>query len=168
MRNSFKSLEDQQDSGWSNDQWKPACTLPFEPNFEEHPAAFHMGLKGSIQACRHGVFTRKWPAKEDDPSGWEVGAHVFSHGSATGYMLLLLLLLSHSVVFNSVRPYGLQPARLLCPLDSPGKSTGVGCRALLQGVFPTQGSNRGLLHCRQILYYWATRASPCPTFNTQC
>ena len=37
--------------------------------------------------------------------------------------------------------------------DSPGKYTGVGCHALLQGVFPTQGSNPGLLHCRWIFYY---------------
>ena len=36
--------------------------------------------------------------------------------------------------------------------DSPGKNTGVGCHALLQGTFPTQGSNPGLPHCRQILY----------------
>ena len=36
--------------------------------------------------------------------------------------------------------------------DSPGKNTGVGCHALHQGIFPTQGSNRGLLHCRWILY----------------
>ena len=36
--------------------------------------------------------------------------------------------------------------------DSPGKNTGVGCHAPLQGIFPTQGSNPGLLHCRQILY----------------
>ena len=36
--------------------------------------------------------------------------------------------------------------------DSPGKNTGVGCHALLQGIFPIQGSNPGLLHCRQILY----------------
>ena len=36
--------------------------------------------------------------------------------------------------------------------DSPGKNTGVGCHALLQGIFPTQGSNPGPLPCRQILY----------------
>ena len=42
---------------------------------------------------------------------------------------------------DSVRPYGLYPARLLCPWDSPGKRTGVGCHALLQGIFPTQGLN---------------------------
>ena len=37
--------------------------------------------------------------------------------------------------------------------DSPGKNTGVGCHALLQGIFPTQGSNPGLLHYRWILYH---------------
>ena len=39
-----------------------------------------------------------------------------------------------------------QPARLLCPWDSPGKSTRVGCHFLLQGIFPTQGSNPPLLY----------------------
>ena len=34
-----------------------------------------------------------------------------------------------------------------------GKNTGVGCHVLLQGIFPIQGSNPGLPHCRQILYY---------------
>ena len=48
----------------------------------------------------------------------------------------------------TLRPHRLQPTRLLCPWDSPGKSTGEGCHALLQGIFPTQGSNPGLLHCR--------------------
>ena len=41
--------------------------------------------------------------------------------------------------------------------DSLGKNTGVGCHALLLGIFPTQGSNLGLLHRRQILYHLATR-----------
>ena len=44
------------------------------------------------------------------------------------------------------------PARLLCPWDSLGKNTEVGCHALLHGIFPTQGLNWGLLHCRRILY----------------
>ena len=50
--------------------------------------------------------------------------------------------------------------RLLCPWDLPGKNTGVGCHAFLQGIFPTQGSNPRLLQqlfCRWILYCWATR-----------
>ena len=44
--------------------------------------------------------------------------------------------------------------------DSPGKDTGVGCHALLQGIFPTQGSNPGLLHCRQILYHLSHQGRP--------
>ena len=47
-----------------------------------------------------------------------------------------------SVVSNSLQPHGLQPARLLCPWNSPGKNTGVGSHSLLQEIFPTQG----LLH----------------------
>ena len=60
--------------------------------------------------------------------------------------LALCAVLSCSVVSSSLRPHGLQPCRLLCPWDSPGKNTGVGCHALLQKIFPTQGSNSGLLH----------------------
>ena len=44
--------------------------------------------------------------------------------------------------------------------DSPGKNTGVGCDALLQGIFPTQGLNPGLLHSRQILYHLSHQGSP--------
>ena len=47
----------------------------------------------------------------------------------------------------------MDPTRLLCPWNFPGKNTGVGCHSLLQWIFPTQGLNLGLLHCRQILYH---------------
>ena len=50
---------------------------------------------------------------------------------------------------DSLRSYGLQLARLLCPWDSPGKNTGVGCHALIQVIFLTQGSNLSpVLACR--------------------
>ena len=64
--------------------------------------------------------------------------------------------LSCSVLSNSLWPHGLYPARLLCPWDSPGKNTGVGGCALLQGTFPTRWSKPRPLHCRRILYCWAT------------
>ena len=51
-------------------------------------------------------------------------------------------------------------ARLLCPWDSPGKNTGVGSLNPLQGIFSTQGSNPGLLHCRRILYQLSYQGSP--------
>ena len=44
------------------------------------------------------------------------------------------------------------PTDLCRPWDFPGKNTGVGCHFLFQGIFPTQGSNPGLLHCRQTLF----------------
>ena len=66
------------------------------------------------------------------------------------------LLFSCSAVSNSLQPHGLWPTRLLCPWDSSGKNTGVGCHALLQGIFPTQGSNSHLLRCRRILHHSAT------------
>ena len=44
--------------------------------------------------------------------------------------------------------------------DSPRKNTGVGCHFLLQGIFPTQGSNPGLPHCRRILYRLSHQGSP--------
>ena len=70
---------------------------------------------------------------------------------------------SCSVLSDSLLSHGLQPARLLCPWDSPGKNTGVGCHSLLQRIFLTQGLNLGLPHCRQILYCLSHRGSPlCP------
>ena len=50
-------------------------------------------------------------------------------------------------------PMNCKPTRLLGPWNFPGKGTGVDCHFLLQGIFPTQGSNSGLLHCRQSLYH---------------
>ena len=59
---------------------------------------------------------------------------------------------SHSVVSDSLQLHGLLPTRLLCPWNSPDKNTGVGCHALLQGIFPTQELNPGLPHCMQIFH----------------
>ena len=64
--------------------------------------------------------------------------------------------LSHSVMSDSLQSHGLQPVRLLCPWDSPGKNTGVGCHFLLQGILPTQGSNPHLLR----LLHWQVSSLP--------
>ena len=66
------------------------------------------------------------------------------------YMYLYLLC---SVLSEALWPHGLRPARLLCPWDSPGKNTGAGCHAVLQGTFPTQGWKPHLLH-------WKADSSP--------
>ena len=67
---------------------------------------------------------------------------------------------SLSIVSNSLRPRGLGPARFLCPWSSAGENTGVGSHSIFQGIFPTQGSKPGLLHCGQILYLLSHQESP--------
>ena len=57
-----------------------------------------------------------------------------------------------SLPFAQLCPTLCDPTDLRRPWDFPGKNTGVGCHFLLQGTFPTQESNPGLLHCRQMLY----------------
>ena len=54
----------------------------------------------------------------------------------------------------------LWPHGLYSPWNSPGQNTGVGSCSLLQGIFPTWGSNQGLLHCRRILYQLSHKGSP--------
>ena len=61
--------------------------------------------------------------------------------------------LSCSVISNSLRPHGLS-------MEFSGKNTGVGSNSLLQGIFPTQGSNPGLLHYRWILDHLRHQGSP--------
>ena len=64
------------------------------------------------------------------------------------------MVISCSVVSNSLWPY--EPARILCPWKFSGKNTGVSCHFLLQGIFPTQGSNQSLLH----LLCWQENSLP--------
>ena len=59
---------------------------------------------------------------------------------------------SYSVMSDSLRSYRVQPTRLLCPGNSPGKNTGLGYHSFFQVIFLTQGSNPGLVHRRQILH----------------
>ena len=59
------------------------------------------------------------------------------------------------VMSDSLRPHGPHS-----PWNSPGQNTGVGSLALLQGIFPTQGSNPGLLHYRRILYQLSYQGNP--------
>ena len=75
---------------------------------------------------------------------------------------MLCTVLSRSIMSDSLWPFGLYLA-CQAPLSlefSPGKIIGVSYYALLQGIFPTQGSNLGLPHCRQILYLLSQQGSP--------
>ena len=70
------------------------------------------------------------------------------------YIFVLVYVASRSVMSDSLRPHRLQPIRgFSAHGNSADKNTGVGSLSLLQEIFPTQESNRGLLLCRQILYY---------------
>ena len=71
--------------------------------------------------------------------------------------LLCICVLSHSVVPDSLQPHGLWP---FVHGDSPGKNTRVGYLVLFEGIFPTQGSNSGLLHYRWILCQMNHKGSP--------
>ena len=82
-------------------------------------------------------WSRKWPDLQGSPSN--------SFLSESD---------SHSAVSDSLGCHG-----LYSPWNSPGQNTGVGSLSLLQGIVPTQGSNPGLPHCRQILYQLGHKGS---------
>ena len=98
--------------------------------------------------------SQKWPVWPDAP--------LFSRKVGIGNPLFKLYNLTVLKIKVKVLVTQLFPAlgnpmdkacHLLCPWDSPGKNTGVDCHSLLQGIFPTEGLNPGLLHCRQSLYH---------------
>ena len=68
--------------------------------------------------------------------------------------------LCRSVISDFLRPHDRSLPASSVHGGSPGKNTGVGYHALLQGIFPTQGSNPGLPHCRWILYHLSYWGSP--------
>ena len=113
--------------------------LPF-PSSGELP---DWGIKPAPPALAAEFFTT-------EPPGRPFSSHV-----CLVAQVCLALLCSH----------GLEPARLICPWDFPGKNTGVGCCFLLQGIFTTLGSNLSLLcllHFRWILYPLSHRRSCFP------
>ena len=111
-------------------QW---CVWPF------------LGNLASKRMSDAGTGSQVWAAGEESVELRQDSWEILADGRA-----------SHSVVCDSVRPYGLQLTRLFCPWDAPGKDTGVGCHFLLQGIFLTQGSNPGLL----CLLHWQVGSLP--------
>ena len=86
------------------------------------------------------------------------GGYEFDRPSGVGSRSLLQGDLPNSGI--KPRSPALQAGSL--PAEPPGKprNTGVGSLYLLQGIFPTQESNQGLLHCRRILYQLSYQGSP--------
>ena len=81
---------------------------------------------------------------------WHYSMLVFFH-------VLCLVTQSFPTLFD---PTGYSPPGSSVHGDSPGKNTRVGCHALLQEIFPNQGSNAGLPHCRWLLYHLSHQGSP--------
>ena len=139
--------------------WKSSTGIPSPPL-----ALFVVMLSKAHLTSHSRMFGSWWVITPSWLSGlWRsflytfvYSCHLFLISSAS----VKLVSVSHSVVPNSLRLHGLQPTRLLCPWDFPGKDIGLGCHFLLQGIFPAQGSNPGLLHCRQILYWVSYKGSP--------
>ena len=77
--------------------------------------------------------------------GWWAGSKPDGLSASQPAATWALYVLRRWVTADSVQHFGLQPARLLCPWDSPDRNTGVGCHVLLQRVFPTQEWNPCLL-----------------------
>ena len=71
------------------------------------------------------------------------------------WISFLMVSESRSIVSDSLQLHG-----LYSPWNFPGQNTGMGNLSLLQGIFPTQGSNSGLPHGRQILYQLSHKGSP--------
>ena len=102
-------------------------------------------LCGSLDG--RGVWGRK------DTYGWVPSLFTSdSHGTINWWCAVL----GRSAVADSLRPHGLQPARLLCPWGC-SRQYWSGCHCFLQVIFLMQGLNLCLQHCRQILYCWVTR-----------
>ena len=118
---------------------------PLTPHLPPHPtAALHPPLPepmGEDQPCKVAIGVPLW---------WNLKRFSRRHCPKLSFQTNNNE--SHSVISDSLQPHS--------PWDSPGKNTGVGSLSLLQGIFPTQGSNPGLPHCRQILYQLSHRGSP--------
>ena len=92
----------------------------------------------------------------------DVNASMCSWGIKLGHICLHVLCCSQSLSWRLTlcNPLDCSPPGSSVHGDSLGRNTGVGCHSLLQGIFPTQRSNPGLLHCRQVLYHLSHQKSP--------
>ena len=129
MRLAFKPVNIDSSYGWDSSNQLKALRKRKQSWKREFCLQAAFGLKLQAQlflgspACWPALQIAEWPAPQSCESE------------------------SHSVVSDSLQPHG-----LYSPWNSAGQSTGVGKLSLLQGTFPTQESNPGLPHCREILY----------------
>ena len=121
---------------------------------------FHFHALEKETATHSSILAWRIPGTGEPGRLLSMGSHRVRHNwsnlaAAYGYKW-------KSVVFDC-----LQPQRQYSPWNSPGQNTGVGSCSLPQGIFPTQGSNPGLSHCRRILYQLSHKGSPMDTKGHQ-
>ena len=97
------------------------------------------GAPGTCQLPGGGVQRRTSPGLAQPAGPWGFAFYHLRRSQELTHSCWLLF--SHSVLAALCDPMDCSPARLLHPWDSPGKNTGGGCHALLQGIFPTKGLN---------------------------
>ena len=120
-----------------------------------------IAINSSILACRipwtkePGRLQSMWSQRVGQ--NWVTFTHMILKRSS---QLILDVLIQIYLYLASVMSDSLWPNGLYSLWNSPGQITGMGSRSLLQGTFPTQGSNLGLWHCRQILYQLSHQGSP--------
>ena len=124
------------------------------PSTYDRPSLWYVELLSCY--TKHGMFI-----------GWRQCFPQVTGGAYTLSLLWIIfffiIMISNEVVQSCptlCNLHGLEPARLLCPWDFPGKSAGGGCHFLLQEIFPTQRLNPDLPHCRQTLYHLSHQGSP--------
>ena len=105
---------------------------------------------GQGDLMTNAAWCPEWKSAAGKEHWWELIKRELS-------VLMLLLLFSRLVVSDSVQPHELLSTRLLCPWDSPGKNTGVGCHFLSRGSSQPRDQMHISYVGRWILYHWATR-----------
>ena len=128
---------------------------PFNKLFRSQTVLFYSSLFLTVPTQSIKKVWLSLHAKQPKRCPLLISLTIISLAQATTISLLncynslcaVLCLLSHAWLFAT-----LCTVVCLCPWDSPGKNNGVGCHTLLHGIFPTQGWNPGLQHCRWIFY----------------
>ena len=131
--------------------WTVAPQAPLSMGFSKQGYWSGLPCPPPGNLCNPGIETRSPTLQVDS---------LLSEPPGKPLQCLCYAVLSRSVVSESLGPMDSSPPGSSVHGDSPGKSTGMGCHVLLQGIFPTQGSNPGLPHCRWILYYLSHQRSP--------
>ena len=139
----------------TRDQWRNNSrnNEGMEPKQKPYPAVDVNDDRSKIRCCKEQYCIGTWNVRSMNQGKLDLGKQEIARVNVDilGISELNRMEMgeseSRSVMSDSLRPHGLHS-----PWNSADQNTGVGSLFLLQGIFPTQGLNPGLLHCRWILY----------------